>query len=61
MNVVGMALTARRALRDETARVLKAQKEFEGTISHLTPQRQAELMAIRQIALESARRRRYSR
>lgn len=51
-----MIITANMAMKRRTQELLNAQKQFEQSISHLTPQRQAELLAIRQIALESARR-----
>lgn len=35
---------------------VRAQREFENSIAHLTPQRQAELIALRQIGLDKARR-----
>lgn len=35
--------------------LIRAQREFEESIAHLTPQRQAELIVIRQIGLDSVR------
>lgn len=58
MNRLAPITAARQTLREQTARILAAQREFEQTIAHLTPQRQAELMALRQIGIERARLRR---
>lgn len=55
MSIAAYGLMAAQSVRDESKRVIAAQREFEQTIRHLTPQRQTELLAIRQIALESAR------
>jgi hypothetical protein len=53
-----IATVTRMALQHKTRQVIAAQKAFEQAISHLTPQRQTELLVIRQMGLESARKRR---
>ena len=55
MSIAASGLMAAQSVRDEAKREIAAQHEFEQTIRHLTPERQAELLAIRQIALEAAR------
>lgn len=59
MSISGTAVMARMAIQQRTQEVLAAQKEFEQAISHLTPQRQTELLALRQIAIECARKRKF--
>lgn len=57
MSISAIALTARLAIQRKTQEVITAQKDFELAIRHLTPQRQTELIALRQIGLDSARKR----
>lgn len=54
-----IATVARLAMQQRTQALIAAQKAFEQSIGHLTPQRQTELIALRQIGLDSARKRKF--